>query len=290
MKKITASLLLVAMAIVSLNSCKSNGKSGDGYVLKMRLAKGDKFGQDYAMDMNMNVTMAGMSKDMKVKMNAGTDFEVLDSTAAGKELKITYTKMDMTMDMGMGNNELTDSIMKKTGDRVVGKSVVLTLSGNKVTDVKGFNEIMIGDSADANTKMTMEKMFSKDNFNSMFGMMFSLYPSKPVKEGESWTAENQIDMNGVAMNVNTKYTLLSVKDGIAEIELDGTINSKGTMTQGGTNVEMDMKGTQKGKMEVKVADGYLKSGNYDMDVDAQMGVMGQKVPMKMKANYKLTGK
>ncbi len=280
--------LLFAAAAFFMVSCHSNG-GGDGYTLKMRLNKGDKFSQAMTMDMDMNMTVMGMQKDMKMKMDIGTDFEVLDSTAAGKELKITYNKMAMHMDMGMPNTAMMDSMMNKSSSAIVGKSVVVTFSGNKVTDVKGFEEVMAANSSDSSTRQMMTKMFSKDNFNSMFGMMFGLYPNKPVKEGESWSTVNNMDISGMNMGVNTKYTLLSVKDNIAEIAVDGTVDSKGTMKQGAVNMDMDMKGTQKGKLNVKVTDGYLQTGSYDMDITADMNVMGQKMPMKMKATYTLKG-
>ena len=290
MKKITAAALLAAITIFSFTGCNSNGKSADGYVLKMRMNKGDKFSQDYNMDMDMSINMAGMSKDVKMKVAADIDFNVLDSSTAGKQMKITYTKMSMSMDMGMPSvTAMTDSMMKKTSDGIVGKSVILTLAGNKVTDVQGMDSIIAAQQSDSLTRQTMEKMFSKDNFNNMFGMMFSLYPDHPVKEGDTWTGENKMDMNGVNMNVKTKYTLIRVKDGIAEVGVDGTIDSKGTMVQKGMSMDMDMTGTQKGKMNVKLADGYLQSGNYDMDIDASMSMMGQKIPMKMKASYTLKG-
>ena len=280
--------LLFAAAAFLMLSCNSHGGS-DGYTLKMRLNKGDKFSQAMTMDMDMNMTVMGMQKDVKMKMDVGTDFEVLDSTAAGKDLKITYNKMVMHMDAGMGNNAMMDSLMNKSTGAVVGKSVVVTFAGNKVTDVKGFDELMAGNTSDSTTRKMMEKMFSKDNFNSMFGMMFGLYPNKPVKEGESWSTVNNMDISGMNMGVNTKYTLLGVKDNIAEIGVDGTVDSKGTMKQGAVNMDMDMKGTQKGKLNVKLSDGYLQTGTYDMDITADMNVMGQKMPMKMKATYTLKG-
>ena len=280
--------LLFAAAAFFMGSCNSHG-GGDGYMLKMRLNKGDKFSQAMTMDMDMNMTVMGMQKNVKMKMDVGTDFEVLDSNAAGKQLKITYNNMAMHMDMGMGNNAMMDSLMNKSTGAIVGKSVVVTFAGNKVTDVKGFEEVMAANTSDSATRQMMTKMFSKDNFNSMFGMMFGLYPNKPVNEGDSWTTVNSMDISGMNMGVNTKYTLLSVKDDIAQLAVDGTVDSKGTMKQGAVNMDMDMKGTQKGKLNVKVSSGYLQAGNYDMDITADMNVMGQKMPMKMKATYTLKG-
>lgn len=286
MKKLLTALCLVVMTGLVITSCNSKG-GGDAYTLKMRLNKGDKFAQNMQMDMTTSVTMAGMSKDVKMKMNVGADFEVMDSAATGKQLKITYTDMQMKMDMGMPSaGDMMDSIMNEQRKAIVGKSIVVTIAGNKITDVSGMENIM-NDSVNPNVKAAMDKVFSKDQLNSMFGMMLNLYPEKPVKVGDTWNAENTMDLSGMKMTVKNTYKLLGVKDGVAEIGVDGTIDTQGTMAQGGMEMKMDMKGTQKGSMNAGVADGYIKNGQYDMDVTANMDVMGQKVPMKLKATTKI---
>ncbi len=286
MKKSAITVFLFASIVFILSSCSGDG--GNGYDIKMRLNKGDKFSQNTEMDMDMNMTIAGMAKDMKMKMSTGSSFEVGDSSAAGKDVKITYNKMNIKMDMGLGAGVNTDSIMNQTTKGIIGKSVVITLAHNKITDVKGFDSLSVNSGDTASVKL-MQKMFSKESLNNAFGIMFNIYPNKKVKEGESWTADNIMDVSGMNMKVKTKYTLLRVKNDIAEISIEGTIDSKGNMTQGGMNVDMDMKGTQKGKMNIKLSDGYLSSGNYDMDIEAGMNIMGQKMPLKMKAIAVMTG-
>lgn len=286
MKKIIPALILafVSLCFVSCNS----GKSSDSYLLKMRLAKGDKFSQNIVTDMNMNLTGMGMTKDMKMKMEIGTDFKVLDSSTAGKDLQMTYTKMNMTMDMGNpATKAMTDSVMKKNSSEIIGKSVTITLANNKVTDVKGFDKL--NDSTSASGQMAA-KMFTKESVNSMFGMMFSIYPNKSVKIGDTWKAENQVDVNGISTTVLSTYKLLDVKDAIAEISVDGTIQSTAKMTGTGQNIDMTMSGDQKGKMYVTVSTGYLDHGQLNMNITAMMEMMGQKMPMKIKATYSLSGK
>ncbi len=285
MKKILW-VFMPALFLLLLGAC--NTKTGNGYTIKMRLARGDKFEQNMEMDMNMNMNIAGISRDMKMKMITGSAFNVEDSSAAGRDIKITYTKMNMKMDMGLGTNINTDSILNKTMGGIVGKSVHVILAGNKITSVKGFDSLATAIQDTASAKM-MQKMFSPESLNNTFGMLFSLYPNKSVKEGDSWTSDNVLDVSGMSMKIKTTYTLLRVKDNIAEIKMDGLIDSKGTMAQGAVNMEMDMKGSQKGQMNIKLSDGYLSTGNYDMDIDATINTMGQKLPLKMKATAKLTG-
>ena len=240
--------------------------------------------------MNMEMNTSGM--EMKMKSTFGCSFEVMNNDSAGKNLKMTYTKMDMAMDMGALNKmqNTQDSLMKKNSENIVGKSIILTLSkDNEITNVTGFEEIMNTQMRDSAGKEMMKKMFSKDQFNSMFGMMFSMYPKKPVKVGESWDGDTKMNMANLAMKVHNKYTLLSVKNGLAEINIDGTIGGNGEIMKESSGMKMDMSGIQKGTITIRIDNGYLHSGAYKMDIKTEMEVMGKKIEMTMKGDYNIKG-
>jgi len=224
-------------------------------------------------------------------MDMGSKFDVVSGDSTNKELKMTYTKAHMKMDMGMKGVSMPDSALNKVNNNLIGKSVTIKLSPtNEITDVIGAQEALMSDSTlDPKTKEMMEKMFSKEQFNNLYGLMFSMYPSKPVRVGDTWEAETKANVAGIDMKIKIKYKLASVKDGLANIDVDGVINGKGSMSQTGVNLEMDMKGTQKGTLTIKMSDGYLQSGNYKMDVKADMEMMGQKIPMAIKGDYTITG-
>jgi hypothetical protein len=161
---------------------------------------------------------------------------------------------------------------------------------NEIVDVTGFEEVMIGDNFEEATRLQMKKMFSKEQMNSMLGMMFQMYPDKPVKAGESWEKEIETAIAEVKMKLKAKFKLKSVKDGVAFIEVSGKFNGNGSMNQNGVEADMDIQGEQDGQMSIGLADGYMKSNDYTMDMKASMNVMGQKVPMTIKAKYLMKGK
>jgi len=241
----------------------------------------------------MNMSIPGSPTNMKMIMDAGLKFEVMSNNNDNKELKFTYNSMHMSMDMGnrMQSAINTDSIMDATAQKVVGKSVVLELSAsNEITAVKGFDSLMQHTYDDEATRQMMEKMFSKDQMNSLFGMMFSMYPGKPVKVGESWNAKAKVNLANMDMVINIKYTLVGIKNGLADIDVDGVIDGKGEMKQQAITIGMAMSGTQKGTLTIKMDDGYLQNGSYKMDVKADIETAGQKIPMTIKADYFLNNK
>lgn len=291
MKKILFSLS-VLLSIVCLSACNSGGSaggSGESYTIKMRLNEGDQFNNNVIMDMDMTASIV----NMKMKMAFDTRFDVLKPTDSGKVVKLTYTKAEAHMDMGnlgqMGNS--TDSILKSTYDRIVGKSIEMVLApDNRITSVRGFDSLVTSIGDDEMSRETIQKMFSQEQLNSNFGMYFNLYPQKPVKIGESWTSETKMNVANIDMSVKVKYTLVSVKNGLAEIDVNGEIGGDGNMSKSGMSMSMKMSGSQKGSMTVNLADGYLQKGGYKMDIKADMETMGQKIPMTISADYRVSGK
>jgi len=292
MKKFNCFLLLAAMLGLTLFSCNS-GLSGPAYTIKMRMNKADTFHQNMKMNMMMNMTIPGAPTNMKMTMDAGLKFEVLSNNNDNKELQFTYNSMHMSMDMGnaMQSAINTDSIMDVTAQKIVGKSVVLELSPtNEITAVKGFDSLMQKSANDEAGRQMMEEMFSKDQMNNLFGMMFSMYPNKPVKVGESWNVKTKVNIAKMDMTINIKYTLIGIKNGLADIDVDGVLDGKGEMKQPAMAISVAMSGSQKGMITIKMDDGYLQNGSYKMDVKADMEMAGQKIPMTIKADYLLNNK
>jgi hypothetical protein len=292
MKKIKGAFLFAVACSFLFISCNS-GLSGPDYTIKMRMNKADTFHQNMKVNMQMNMAIPGQPMNMKMLMDMGLKFEVMSNSNENKELKFTYNSMHMSMDMGnkISSAVNTDSIMDASSQRVVGKSIFLELSPtNEITAVKGFDSLMQNNDADEASRQLIEKMFSKDQMNNLFGMMFSMYPNKPVKIGESWNASTKVNIANIDMRIKIKYTLAGVKNGLADIDIDGVIDGKGEMKQQGMTIGIDMSGSQKGTLTIKMDDGYLQNGSYKMNVKADMEMMGQKIPMTIKADYFLNNK
>lgn len=258
------------------------------YQLKMRLQKGDTFPHDIKMNMEMSYA----SMNMKMQMETSTLFEVLNSDASAKQLKMTYQRAHMNMDMGMpGLKKMGDSALNVANNRIIGKSVILLLSpDNQIDSVSGADVFTNNDSSSLATNEMMKKMFSKESINNLFGLLFSMYPKKSVKIGDTWDAATTVDLAGIKMNTTIKYTLKSVHNSLAELAVDGKITGKGQMTTGASQMEMAMDGNQTGTITINLEDGYLHNGAYKMEVKGTMSVMGMKMPLTMKGDYSLNGK
>lgn len=281
-------------AISFLSACKSKDKpSGPDYTLKMQLKEGDKFNHDLNVSIGTDMSMSGQNVGMTMDMDMGISFEVLSDSANYKRLRLTYDRSKTTVDIkGLPEGSMDTDAMNKSDSKIQGKSIILVLGkGNEIVEVTGFDQMMEGDELTTlQEKEAYKKMFSKDQINSMMGLMFMMYPDKPVKVGETWEKLNEVTIAGIKMKMNNKFKLLSVNNGVAVIDINSKYKGKGELSQGGMELEMDMAGEQTGKMSIRVNDGYLDNADYRVNIDAEAKIMGQKVPYKVKGRTTMKGK
>ncbi|UAY52486.1 DUF6263 family protein [Ferruginibacter albus] len=257
------------------------------YTIKMRMNVGDTFNYATKMDLDMNMP----AQDMTMTINADIRclFKVLPNDSMGfKQLQMTYKKMKMRNSYLSAHN--SDSAMDIIENKFVGRSIVLKLSkDNQVMEVVGLTELLNNETNE--TYRTMAKnMFSKEQVSNLFGMMFSMYPSTPVKIGDSWKSNANVNINGINMIVDFTYSLLDVKDNLASIGLSAVISSSGSISVQGTELPLKMDGDEKGTLSINMINGgYMHNANYTMGINAEMQVADQKFAMILKGNYALTG-
>lgn len=279
-------LLAYSCLLLVIFSCNNKSAPGEAYTLKMRLAAGDTFNQNMDMGMKMNFEAAGQKLEMTMDMKVDMAFKVTAASEGSRDLTLTYKNMEVQTEMkgmeGM-NKQMNNEALKN----IIGKTVTLKINNkNEITDVVGFEEALLSDTTNLAARNMIKEMFTKEKMNSLFSMMFQLYPEKPIRVGDEWEREVKTAMAGLDMKVLGKYTLISVKDSVATIKMDGKYIADGKMAEG---MEMKMDGTQTGEVNLKLADGYLKNSQIKIDLDGSMKVMGQNVPVKMKGNYIIKG-
>ncbi|GEM_PF-1073704 len=285
-KSLCTGSVLLLLVLFSFSACKDkkngNAGSGESITLAMQLKEGDKFNLD--VDTKLNIDMAIMGQEMTTTMNIGglSEFDVLKNDGTSKQVALTYKNFKMEAGMKMGDKEsaIPDNGL---GERMQNKRVVLTMNQqNEITAVAGTDSLIDAMATDAQSRAQLEQMFSEQQLNSMFGQSFQFYPDKPVKPGDKWNKDIKVNTGSMDVKMKTEYELVEVKGDIAVIRSTGKIDSKGKMNQNGIEMEVDMKGTASGTMNVGVKDGYIRDGRQTMDLTANAEAMGQKIPMKMK--------
>lgn len=279
------SKLFIAFIAISIltTSCgnKKGGTEGpstgtEEIELKLNLTKGKVYDMTMTMNSQVEMDMMGQAVSTNTDMTMGMDYEVKDILPSGNFLiRTTYKKIKMSGSTKMGG---ADSGMSYEYDSETDK-----VSGMQAEQMAKSMKAMIGQYSEMEMdkfgkviKTTMSEGLKNDkDSDGMDNLNYAVFPDKKLKVGDTWDSEIEQDMNGIKAVIKTKYKLEGVKDGIADISMDGTLELK-------TGSEGKLSGTQKGTSKIEIATGISKEVTIDQDIDMEMNNMGMTMPMKVK--------
>lgn len=297
MKK--AAIFLLA-SVVYLTSCKTTSEAVN---LKLQMPQGSQYEYTTAMDMNMTQNFQGQEMKMTNKMTFVYLFDIISDSADWKTVTSTIQRMKMEMN-AMGQNMSVDTdnaadtsgpmgMMNKMFAGMIGKKFRFTINDKgEVGTVSGMREIVeaMVPADMPNREQALQQMsgnLNEESFKQNIQQSFAVFPKQPVKVGESWTDTTTMTNQGMMMKSANNYTLESVDNGTAVIKVSSSLSSDQSKING---MDMTLKGSTNGKYTYDMATGMVMDGNLKMLMDMEMSAQGQKVPMKIDSDIKITGK
>ena len=278
-------VIVILMVVTGVQSCK-NPDASAGSVLKFNLEKDKQYDYEVMWDMDQEV----MDKNSKINLLAGYSFEVIEEKDKIKTLRGVYQHfklymkiMDMEMDIDTdkpvvdtgGDDQM--SIMKKLFTGIKGKAFTMKVDeeGN-VLSVSGFDDVINGmiDSAGVNEDMKLQmRMSLRDQFNeqelkNQFAQVFTIFPNKVVKVGDSWKKDYRMGGKMTA-NFSTTYTVKKMEADQVTLDANTII-----VPAGG---EMEITGKQTGTLLVDGKNGLVINADYTQVMDAKMKDFGIKI-------------
>ncbi|MEO6834152.1 MAG: DUF6263 family protein [Chitinophagaceae bacterium] len=298
MKKLIFPVLAIGLAVLS--SC---GK-GEKVDLKLNLQPGSQY--LYTMETKMDMTQTAMGQSMKTNNDMTMEF-VYDVTAAdgnNKKITVTYDRIAMQMKSAMANmtydsRDTTHNTpeLKMMGYMLHKPFTMLVSDHGEILKVEGLQAIInnMGDSTTAEGAAMRRQLASSFNDSSMKGMMqqsLNFFPDKPVSVGDTWKKSYSMNMSIMAVNMDNEYKLTSVSNGIAHLDVSSKLTGGGDIAGGEEmkNVKVDLKGDQKGTMDVEVATGLVVDSKLKQDIKGDISMMGMKIPLTMTQDIRITAK
>jgi len=141
-----------------------------------------------------------------------------------------------------------------------------------------------------NRQQALQQMgagLNEESFKQNIQQSFAVFPKNPVKIGDSWKDTTTMTNQGMTMKSANTYTLESVDKGNAVIKISSVLSSDQSKING---MDMSLKGSNNGKYTYDMSTGMVLDGNLKMLMDMEMSAQGQKVPMKIDTDVKITGK
>jgi hypothetical protein len=292
--------VLSIILMLLLFSCGNNDK----ITLQYNLQQGEVLKQN--MVMNMDLVQKILNQELKINlgMTIKMTWEVKESheDSYGLEINFKELKADVNMpgmDSGTisvdSNTSADTAIQTNLGPvfkAIVDKpfEVVMTKTGKvkSVTGVDTFFESMIS-AIDENLPENMRQQitqqfgsqFSEEAIKSQIEQNTGYFPDKPVGIGDSWNNKMQTTASNFAIIIDVKYTLKSVDDNVANLDIDGTVSTPAGYEQefNGVKAKITLNGTQKGSMKINRNTGWTIYADMMLNFNGDIEIMGMKIPI-----------
>jgi hypothetical protein len=139
------------------------------------------------------------------------------------------------------------------------------------------------------SKGQLSKQFNAASLTQTMEASLKIYPEKAIKVGESWVINTQSKLM-MPIETSTKYTLKEVKDGIAYLQVSGSLTSKGSFETMGNKMETDLNGTNSGDAELDIKSGLILKSHIRTELIGKMKAMGQDIDFELQGINKVVGK
>ena len=276
--------------------------------LQFKLEKGKTYTQNIVMTTVTKQTIADTEQIINQSAGTVTKMELKETGTDANTYTMWYENISMGIDQGNGmqqkfNSDTSQLVsidpMSKILSSLTGRKFEanIDLSG-KIIEVKGLEEIIteatssLGDQAG----MIGEQMsagFGDSGLAKNMEMLTAIMPGEPVKMGSTWT-NTQFTASGLPLIVHNTFTLKSVDNGIAVIDLTANITvdpDEGSSELQGMKATYFMEGSRSGTIQMDVKTGFVNSaeiidkiiGSISIEANAQMPE-GMMIPIEMNSN------
>jgi hypothetical protein len=200
----------------------STPTAAEAVLLKFNLQKG----KVYRYTMNFDIKQSKGENSRSSNMKWTYDMQVIDEKSNVKTIKTTYKRIDMTMNMG-NDQKMEFSSEKEDGEMdlfqlpskifktVKGKSFTMQVNEKgEIVSVSGFDkigeavvsEMNFPDEMKPMIQQNFKKQFSDETVKELFSQIFSVFPNKRIKAGDSWKTKTPAFGPGQA-EMTTTYTV-----------------------------------------------------------------------------------
>jgi len=299
MKKLMFLLVAAGMvvAVAGIQSCKSASQTSSSKMLKFNLEQGKGYDYDMVWDLDtkMGDQLTTVSLTALYSMNiASIDDNIRSVSTAYKSIRMSMNVMGMQLEMD-SDKPLQDTaagsgkenplaMMNKVMKGIVGKRFIIKVDEEgKVLEVTGFERIIndmvdsmgLDESIKIQVMASMKDQFSDQTIKDQFAQVFTIFPNKEIKVGDSW--EKTYSTGGkMAATYTTTYK-------VKEIEGDHVTLTTNTKI-GSESGQREIEGTQTGNIIVDSKTGLMINAEFDQDFD--VNAEGQTVEVKGKGRIK----
>lgn len=292
--------VIAVITITGIQSCQTASKASTTKMLKFNPQKGTGYDYEMVWDMEQKI----MGNDTKISIGALYSMNVTDDNGSEKTLTTTYKSFRMHMKMmGMELDVDTDKpappmtdeeiqqnpmgLLTRAFSGIAGKSFIIKVDAEgKVLEVSGFEQIVKSmvdsfgiESIREQVQSSLKDQFSDQTIKDQFAQLFTIFPNKEVKIGDSWDKSYTVG-GKMPAKFDTKFTVKAIEGDIVTLDTKTTISPSEAGGMG------EMKGSQTGTLLVDSKSGLVVNADFDQ----QMEVKTNGMSFDMHGKGKIKGK
>lgn len=299
---------IIVLSILACSDVQERSPITPKYHFSLRLTQGQKFYFNLVNEVRNNIEVNNKEMETSSTADIGLLYEVLKDSAGIYTIKITYDKIRISMKDDKGEQEMDSdkaatsfNAVEKLLGNLKGASLIITVDKTgKISGISGGKElvdrILSGTpSGDAYSKQAAQQLMSQfagDIFvNNNLSQGLNIFPDSAVYVGDTWSKE-YVQKADITFKADAKYTLASIKNGHAEVEMTSDIANAGPQQSNvlGYQVSSDMKGTQSGNIKIDTLSGLPVSEKSLTSISGMVQVMGRKLPIKLTFKKEMSAK
>lgn len=288
-RKYLTTCLLLCLAL--LQACRENtsGTSSDESIeLQLNFDKDSSF--QYYIKNNVKIEQEAdenSSINMNLNTTLGVTYRVVAQRSENTSVSVTYDRITTSignalkaLEFDSDNDNGDDPTYSDLRD-LVNKRFTMTVSKNGTVLSAGM--IRRHDDTGANAYNLSDTSMRKVMLHALY-----IYPDKPVAPGDKWKRSYPTSVGFANVQVNNTYKLVSVKAGIAHIELQSKLTSENTQQAG--NSTMNLSGVQSGFMDIEVKSGLVRNAKISQQLSGTMNITGKESPVTIESDIYIMGK
>ncbi|MCH2214814.1 MAG: DUF6263 family protein [Flavobacteriales bacterium] len=278
--------------------------------MTLNLENGKTYVQKSILESTVSQTMMGQNIEVKTSSDSSINIKKIKEAgeidtyeASYGDITLTSSQMGQTQIMSSDTASL-ESVdgLSRAFAMLANKNFEVTMSGKGVVqEVNGLEEMVAEAMKNVPSGPGMAQMIESsvgiNGFTKNLEMTTDIYPDKKVKVGDSWSKEQFVSV-GLPIVSTATYTLKSISDGVATIDVKGTFatdpNNSTTELQG-MEATQYFEGTRSGTMTIEVSTGWVTSGDLEDDIVGSMTFApntqipdGMTIPIEVKNNIKIS--
>ena len=225
----------------------------------------------------------GKTLSIKQEMKLVATYKVLSASENQKNFTVTYTRITMSSGNGSVSSDFDSDDSTNLDPLFQPIAALIHQPFNITVSDKGLSSAQQLYTASINDSTTTTHSFGDSSLRKMMMQCLNFYPPQPVNIGDSWKRSYTTSTGFLHMRLDNTYTLKSIDNDVAHIELNANIFPEDTTHM------MKFKGIQSGNIDVEISSGMILNSKISQQFKGTIMIADKQHPVDASSEITIYG-